>query len=134
MFQKKEFIFSDSIGVCVVEDIVKLSAQKNAAPILYYVLRSVIDTKKTSYIPVENHRSLLRPLISMEEAQDVLAAAWEKEKAAEQEKDNEEAHQLPERSDQDAQADALQEKLLQEAMYVVERYQKRLEELKGKET
>ena len=119
MFQKKEYIFSDSIGACVVEDIVKLAAQKNAAPVLYYVLRSVTDKKKISYIPVENHKSLLRPLISLEEAQKILEEAWNREKAEN-------------RTDVNGQ-DPLQEKLLQEAMYVVERYQKRLEELKGKE-
>lgn len=120
MFQKKEYIFSDSIGACIVEDIVKLSAQKNATPILYYVLRSVNDKKKTSYIPVENHKSLLRPLISLEEAQAVLNAAWEKQKKAKSpgsESESIESTQVAE--------DPMQEKLLQEAMFVVECCQKR---------
>ena len=113
MFQKKECIFSDSIGPCVVEDIVKLAAQKNAVPVTYYVLRSVTDKKKVSYIPVENHKALLRPLISLEEAQAVLLAVYEKEKNGEK-------------------ADR-QDKLLQEALYIVDRAQKRMEELKNKD-
>lgn len=72
MFQKKEVIFSESIGPCQVEDIVKLAAQKNAVPVQYYVLRSVTDKKKVSYIPVENHRFLLRPLITAQEAEAFL--------------------------------------------------------------
>ncbi|MBR2950103.1 MAG: CarD family transcriptional regulator [Lachnospiraceae bacterium] len=113
MFQKKDVIFSDAIGVCYVEDIVKLAAQKNAVPVAYYVLRSLTDKKKNSYIPVENHKSLLRPLISLEEAQKLLQETWEKEKRGEE-------------------ADS-QDKLLQEALYIVERAQKLLEELKSKD-
>jgi len=119
MFQKKDCIFSDAIGVCYVEDIVKLSAQKNAAPVTYYVLRSLLDKKKTSYIPVENHRSLLRPLISLEEAQNILDAAWEAQKAQDSSAQN--------------QQDGQKEKLLQEAMYVVDRTQKRLQEMRGQQ-
>ena len=104
MFQKKDVIFSDAIGVCYVEDIVKLVAQKNAVPVTYYVLRSLIDKKKNSYIPVENHKALLRPLISLEEAQKILQEAYEKENRGE--------------------AVDRQDKLLQEAIYVVERAQK----------
>lgn len=113
MFQKKECIFSDSIGPCVVEDIVKLAAQKNAVPVPYYVLRSVTDKKKVSYIPVENHKALLRPLISLEEAQVVLQAAWDRENRGE--------------------TVDRQGKLLQEALYIVDRAQKRMEELTNKD-
>ena len=123
MFQKKEIIFSDSIGACMVEDIVKLAAQKNAAPVTYYVLRSVTDKKKTSYIPVENHKSLLRPLVSLEEAQKLLEEAW-KERSAQSAADT--------GAEVNGQ-DPGKEKLLQEAMFVVERCERRLEELKGKE-
>ena len=49
MFQKKDVIFSDAIGVCYVEDIVKLAARKNAVPVAYYVLRSLTDKKKNSW-------------------------------------------------------------------------------------
>ena len=117
MFQKKEYIFSDSIGPCVVEDIVKLAAQKNATPVSYYVLRSAVDKKKTSYIPVENHKSLLRPLVTAEEAQKVLELKWQEKKGQ-----------------QDAaEEDPFKDKLLLEAMFVVERQQKRLEEIKNKQ-
>lgn len=55
------------MGVCCVEKIVRLSAEKNAGEgTPYYVLRA-LDGRK-SYIPVERHEVLLRPLIGAEEA------------------------------------------------------------------
>ena len=67
LFQKKEVIFSDTIGVCRVDDIVKLSDNKKDT-YHYYLLRSVFDKAKKAYIPVENHTVHLRALISSEEA------------------------------------------------------------------
>ncbi len=68
MFEKKDIIFSGSIGICKVEDIVKLSANKKDV-YTYYLLRSIINKDKTSYIPVENHTVELRELITLEEAE-----------------------------------------------------------------
>lgn len=67
MFEKKEIIFSDVLGVCQVAELSRLPA-KNGEQMLYYGLRSVYDKHKVSYIPVEHHQVLLRPLISYEEA------------------------------------------------------------------
>lgn len=67
MFEKKDILFSETLGVCQVAEVTKLAA-KNGEQILYYGLRSVSDKKKVSYIPVENHKVLLRPLITREEA------------------------------------------------------------------
>lgn len=71
MFEKKDVIFSESLGVCQVHEIAKLSA-KNGEQVLYYGLRSVADKKKVAYIPVEHHSVLLRPLVSYEEALKVM--------------------------------------------------------------
>ncbi len=68
MFEKKEVIFSESLGVCQVAELTKLSA-KNGEQVLYYGLKSIEDKKKVSYIPVENHQVQLRSLISVEEAE-----------------------------------------------------------------
>ncbi|MGN0436980.1 MAG: CarD-like/TRCF domain protein [Lachnospiraceae bacterium] len=67
MFEKKDIIFSETLGVCKVAEITRLPA-KNNEQVLYYGLRSVYDSKKVSYIPVEHHQVLLRNLISYEEA------------------------------------------------------------------
>ena len=71
MFQKKEYIFSESLGVCRVDDIAKLSS-KSEEQRLYYVLKPEIDRTKTSYIPVEGHKVLLRELISKERAAELF--------------------------------------------------------------
>ena len=69
MFQKKQIIYSETQGVCVVDNIVHLSANKQDPGVPYYVLKSVFDANKVSYIPVENHRVELRDIFSKEEAE-----------------------------------------------------------------
>lgn len=67
MFQKKDCIYSNGIGVCRVDDIVNLSPNKKTYA-QYYVLRSVYDKDKVSYIPVNDHQVVLRELITVDEA------------------------------------------------------------------
>lgn len=72
VFEKKQYIYSETMGVCQVADLVKLSANNRLGePVLYYLLRSVFDKSKVAYIPVEKHQVGLRPLISKEEAREV---------------------------------------------------------------
>ena len=66
MFQKKQYIYSETLGVCLVENITQLSVQKGQAA--YYVLRPVFAKEEVSYIPVENHQMALRELFTEEEA------------------------------------------------------------------
>lgn len=68
MFEKKQLIYSETQGVCRVENIVSLSATRRQRKVLYYVLRSVFDKSEVSYIPVENHQVKLRELFTEEEA------------------------------------------------------------------
>ena len=68
MFQKRDIIYSETLGVCTVDDIVKLSDSRKDT-YSYYLLRSLFDKTKKAYIPVENHSVKLRELISLEEAQ-----------------------------------------------------------------
>lgn len=70
MFEKKEIIFSETLGVCRVAELTRLPA-KNGEQILYYGLRGIADEKKVSYIPVEHHQVQLRPLISREQAREL---------------------------------------------------------------
>lgn len=71
MFQKNDCIYSDGIGVCKVADIVNLSSDKKIH-VQYYLLRSVYDKDKVSYIPVNEHQVILRELISVEEAKEKM--------------------------------------------------------------
>lgn len=68
MFEKKQIIYSEAMGICRVDNIVSLSATRGEAGVPYYVLRSLADTSKVSYIPVENHQVMLRELFTREEA------------------------------------------------------------------
>lgn len=67
MFQKKDIIYSETLGVCSVDDIIKLSDNRKDT-YNYYLLRSLFDKTKKAYIPVENHSVKLRELITAEEA------------------------------------------------------------------
>jgi hypothetical protein len=67
MFQKKQYIYSGTLGVCLVENITQLSAGKEGQ-VAYYVLRPIFAKEEVSYIPVENHQMELRELFTEEEA------------------------------------------------------------------
>lgn len=71
MFSKKDYIYSETMGVCTISDITRLSTKKGES-ILYYVLRPMDKTTKVSYIPVENHSVKLRKLITADEARQKL--------------------------------------------------------------
>jgi hypothetical protein len=71
MFEKKQIIYSETQGVCQVDNIVSLSATRGEKGVPYYVLRSVFDTSKVSYIPVDNHQVVLRELFTKEEAEEL---------------------------------------------------------------
>lgn len=74
MFQKKDYIYSETMGVCKIADITNL-APKNGNAVSYYVLRSVYQKDKNAYIPVENHSVELRALITPEQAEE-LSREW----------------------------------------------------------
>ena len=76
MFQKKDYIYSESMGVCLVADVTNLAPKKGTA-VSYYVLKSVYQKDKVAYIPVENHTVELRELITEEQARE-LKEEWQK--------------------------------------------------------
>ncbi len=68
VYAKKDIIYSSTMGLCIVSDITKLSADKNMTPVPYYVLKSYYDKTHVAYIPVEKHEVELRPVIDEETA------------------------------------------------------------------
>ncbi|MBE5926332.1 MAG: CarD-like/TRCF domain protein [Lachnospiraceae bacterium] len=68
IYEKKQVIFSDSLGVCVVAEVTKLSSGKTE-PVLYYKLNSLYEKGKTAYVPAVGHKVKLRELITVEEAE-----------------------------------------------------------------
>lgn len=78
MFEKKDIIFSETMGVCRITDITKLT--RNQGNVYeYYVLKSVFNKEKVSYIPVENHSVVLRELITLEEAKKIKESTYNDE-------------------------------------------------------
>lgn len=80
MFQKKQYIYSETLGVCRVDNIVQLSTGKEP-PVSYYVLTPLDGEEKVSYIPVENHQMVLRELFTPQEAETLLADVRTQENA-----------------------------------------------------
>ena len=72
MFERKQIIYSETMGVCQVDNIVSLSATRGEAGVPYYVLRSLTDKSKVSYIPVDHHQVALREIFTRQEAQEML--------------------------------------------------------------
>ena len=70
MFQKKQRIYSETQGLCIVENIVQLPTGKHKK-VSYYVLKSVSQPSNIAYIPVENHKVVLRELFTIEEAKEL---------------------------------------------------------------
>ncbi len=66
MFNKKQMIHSETLGICRVEDIVNLTS-KTGDVTRYYMLRAA-DGGKVAYIPVENHEVKLRELTEEEKS------------------------------------------------------------------
>ena len=69
-FAKHQIIFCETFGVCEVAEITNL-APKKGEPILYYKLQSIFNAEKSAYIPVLEHKTLLRGLLTSEEAKAV---------------------------------------------------------------
>lgn len=70
-FQKKDYVYTDTLGVCRVEEVTNL-ATKNGPITQYYGLRSMQHETTTAYYPVEGHEVTIRPLISEEEAKKLV--------------------------------------------------------------
>ncbi len=77
MFQKNDIIFSETLGVCKITNITKLTGNRGGV-YDYYVLKSVFNKEKVSYIPVENHKVNLRNLITYEEAVKMKETSYDK--------------------------------------------------------
>lgn len=78
VFQKKDYVFADGLGVCKVEEVTNL-ATKNGTPTQYYGLKS-IQNATTAYFPVVGHEIVIRRLIDIEEAQKIVNLSEDEKK------------------------------------------------------
>lgn len=70
-FEKKQYLVNSTFGVCKVEKITKLVAGKEQQ-LEYYVLQSVSEPNRRSYVPVENRETVLRVPMDIGRAQELL--------------------------------------------------------------
>lgn len=68
LFGKGEYIVYGATGVCLVTDITTMSAHGQEQDKLYYVLEPVGVKASRIMTPVEGNKSILRPVLSREEA------------------------------------------------------------------
>lgn len=75
MFSKGDFVFYASGGICRVEDIQRAPLAGMPEDRVYYVLRSLHDANGITYLPVDCTTVFLRPILTKEEAERLLAQA-----------------------------------------------------------
>ncbi len=68
MFDKGEYIVYGTTGVCRVRDITAMSTDGSGKEKLYYVLEPVGVSGSRIMTPVEGNKSILRPILSRDEA------------------------------------------------------------------
>ena len=72
MFQKNEYVFYESGGICKIADI-QISPLEHMPPNTeYYVMQSLHDSNGVMYIPVNSEQVFLRRLLNREEAERLL--------------------------------------------------------------
>ncbi|MBQ8431917.1 MAG: hypothetical protein IJX28_03440 [Clostridia bacterium] len=72
MFQKDDYVFYESGGICQISDIQKAPLDSMPSDRLYYVMQSLHDRNSVMYIPVDNDRIFVRKLLNREEASSLV--------------------------------------------------------------
>lgn len=67
MFEKGDLILYETAGVCRIEEISRLEFLKNDR--VYYSLVPVFEKDSVIYVPVDNEKVKMRPIMSREEAE-----------------------------------------------------------------
>lgn len=73
MFQVNDVVIYGHHGVCEITEIGKLKMSMADQEKLYYTLRPVYHRDSAVYAPVENRRIIMRPVITREEADKLIA-------------------------------------------------------------
>ena len=66
-FKAGDYMMYGTVGVCQVKDISRLDFMRDKK--MYYTLMPVFDRGSMIYIPVDNQKVVMRPVISREEAE-----------------------------------------------------------------
>lgn len=68
VFEEGSYILCDSHGVCRIEEITAMDLSGTGEERIYYVLSQVYNCGSRLYIPVDNQKVRMRPLLSEAEA------------------------------------------------------------------
>lgn len=72
MFEAGQYIVYGSTGVCKVEEIKKMAAPGTKTDRLYYSLEPVYDKGCRVFTPVDNEKVIMRPVLTEEEAKQLI--------------------------------------------------------------
>ncbi len=73
MFEKHEYVFHESGGICQVADICKSPLDNMPADKDYYILQPVQDANSMIYVPVDSDCIFLRGLMNRQTAEELLS-------------------------------------------------------------
>ncbi len=72
-FQKDDYVFYESGGICKILDVQFAPLEGMPADREYYIMCSIHDKSGMIYVPKDNQNIFIRPLLSLEGAQALLA-------------------------------------------------------------
>lgn len=72
MFEKGEYIVYGTSGVCKVEDITTMNLDGISKEKLFYILTPLCQNGGRIFTPVDNQKTLMRPILSQEEAKKLI--------------------------------------------------------------
>lgn len=73
MFQKGDYVVCGNNGICVVENVTTLNMTNIPKDSLYYILKPVYSESSKVYIPVNNHKAVVRQALTKKEVHDLIA-------------------------------------------------------------
>lgn len=72
IFEKGIYVLCGSHGVCRIDEITKMDLSGTGEERIYYVLSQLYTCGSRLYIPVDNQKVLMRPLLSEGEAKELI--------------------------------------------------------------
>lgn len=72
MFQKNDYVFYESEGICLVADILRSPLEGMPKDKDYYLLRSIYSRNGVLYVPVDNDKIYMRAILKKEEAEKLV--------------------------------------------------------------
>lgn len=72
MFEKGQLIIYGSTGVCIVDSIGPLDSSSGMGDRIYYTLSPFYSKESKIYTPVDNQKIIMRPILTQDEAEDLI--------------------------------------------------------------